>query len=243
MLLAEAKLQQAQAELYQAKLKAVQDVTIAYHAYQAKLREREVKSEAAKKIPGAAPGHVIATLNDEVAESEAKLAYLLGAGANQPPIAAGRAAAKSMVLRDMSARRGATTNALELVRQQQQQMMRQQQSMARADKRPEIPEKYRKILQKPVTVKFTSVPLNQIVDELNRLTGSELPILRQATQQFGTVPVSMELPEEVPLQTALELVADLTGCAFVFRDYGLLVLPYSSFADQYPRSATIPERP
>jgi len=240
MLLAEAKQRQAEAEFYQAKLKTVQDVTIAFHEYQAKLREREVQSEAVKKIPGATSGQAIARLNDEVAENEAKLAYLLGAGANQSPIGPGGITAKSTALRDTFARREITAKALEMMRQQQ---MLQQQPMARAEKRPEIPEKYRQILQKPVTVKFSSVPLNQIVDELNRLTGNELPILPQATHPFSTVPVSMELPEEVPLQTALELVADLTGCAFVFRDYGLLVLPNSSFASKYPRSATIPELP
>jgi hypothetical protein len=239
MLLAEAKLRQAEAELYQAKLKAVQEVTIAYHEYQAKLREHKVHLDANKKVPGSNPAHVIAKMNDETAESEAKLAYLLGAGANQPPFGPGGVTAKSMLLRDMSARREATANALEMMRQQQ---MHLQQPKAPAEKRPEIPEKYRHILQKPVTVKFTSVPLNQIVDEFNRLTGNELPILSQATPLLR-VPVSVDLSKEVSLQTALELVADLTGCVFVFRDYGLLVLPDSSLASQYPRSAMIPERP
>lgn len=230
MLLAEAKLRQAEAELYQAKLKAVQEVTIAYHEYQAKLREHKVHLEANKKVPGSNPAHVIAKMNDETAESEAKLAYLLGL-----TLEANRAGA---------ARQVETTQ-----RRSQPRIVSEPRETAKTivispAKRPEIPEKYRKVLQKPVKVKFAAVPLMEVVDFLNQSVGGELPIVRPAADEFNTdVVVDVELPEEVPLQAALELIADLTGCAFVFRDYGVLVKPDGLDGHEYPRSATIPETP
>jgi hypothetical protein len=230
--LAEAKLRQAEAEFYQAKLRTVQDVTIAFHEHQAKRRELEIHRKAKERVPGSTSAHELAKLNDDVVESEAKLAYLLGAGANRATAADGQEWSNLAALRGGLMTTQEAAKASESVRAQ---------VATAAAKRPEIPEKYRKVLQKPIKVQFTSIALMQIIEQFNQLTGNELPILRPAVGGLNGIPVTVDLSEEVPLQTALELVADLTGCVFVCRDYGLLVLPDRVSAAQYPRSATIPD--
>lgn len=268
VLLAEAKLRQSQAEYSQAKLKVAQDVTLAFYERSKRQMTLHTHREAGKKVPGSTPESEIQRMSDEVAESEAKLAYLLGAGvegnqaertartrlrgfyytlggekkdvtANQP--------ARDPAVDDKNAAKETPRETTQPVRitgvvKEFRDLPESRPGRSSSEKRPEIPEKYRKVLQKPVQVKFQALPLDQVIDQLNRITGEELPILQQAAGS-RTAPITVELAKEVPLQTALELLADLTGCAFVFRDYGLLVLPQAATASQYPRSATIPEQP
>lgn len=264
VLLAEAKLRQSQAEYSQAKLKVAQDVTLAFYERSKRQMTLQTHREAAKKVPGSTPESEIQRMSDEVAESEAKLAYLLGAGvegnqaertartrlrgfyftekkdvtANQP--------ARAPAVDDKEGAKETPRETLHPVRitgavEEFRNIPESRPGRSSSEKRPEIPEKYRKVLQKPVQVKLQALPLDQVIDQLNRITGEELPILQPAGKPTWA-PITVELAKEVPLQTALELLADLTGCAFVFRDYGLLVLPQAATASQYPRSATIPEQ-
>jgi len=233
VLLAEATMRQAQAEYNQAKLKAVQDVTVSFHQWKAQQSKVEVRRGANKQVPGSTPQHEIQQLTSELAETEAKLAYLLGVGAELHP--AGPASRK-VILKPIE-----TLQTIRITGVAEEPAAKKDASDRGAvEKRPEIPEKYRKILQKPMKVKFTSMPLDQIIDQLNKVAGDELPILRQTAFPFNNVPLSVELADEAPLETVLEMVADLTGCVFVFRDYGLLVVPQNS-PTRYSRAATIPE--
>ncbi|HUY93049.1 MAG TPA: hypothetical protein VMV10_30245 [Pirellulales bacterium] len=259
VLLAEAKVRQAQAEYNQAKLKAAQDVTVAFHERGAAQRSLETHREARMKIPGSVPEPEIQRLADELAECEAKMTYLLGAGAElkqaEPsdrketiqliphPI---RILHENRAVSDATANQDAGKQTPRVVLEPLEKVgtlhvASHPGSGAPAGKRPGIPEKYRKVLQKPVKVKFKDMNVDQIVEQLNRLTGDELPILLPR-QQFGAAPLTIELPKEVSLQTALEAVADMSECAFLFRDYGLLVVN-RSFVPNYPPSATIPELP
>ncbi|HXT57765.1 MAG TPA: hypothetical protein VN699_03980 [Pirellulales bacterium] len=233
VLLANAALRQAEAEYNQAKLQAVQDVTVAFHQWKVRQQQLEVRAKANKQVPGSTPAPEMQQLTSDLAEAEAKLTYLLGLGADLQPVETGRKIVvtpmgkfeKTYVFSRDSGEAVAKAGAAD---------------KGAVDKRPEIPEKYRKILQKPMKVKFTAMPLDQIIDQLNKVTGDDLPILRQAVFPFDRGPLNVELAEEVPLQTVLEMVADLTGCVFVFRDYGLLVVPQNS-PTRHSRAAMIPE--
>lgn len=78
VLLADAKLRQVQAEYSQAKLKVVQDVTVAFYERSMHQQTLQTHREAVKKVPGSTSELEIQRMSDEAAESEAKLAYLLG---------------------------------------------------------------------------------------------------------------------------------------------------------------------
>lgn len=238
VLLAEATVRQAQAEYNQAKLKAVQDVTVAFQQWNALQEKRKYDQKMHEK--GYVGASEIRQLTSELAETEAKLAYLMGVGAE---LHSADGSARNVILTP----KGIPERIYVLSRDSGEPVAKAgAPDKGAVEKRPEIPEKYRKILQKPMKVEFENSSFISVFEQIKQATSGKLPIivpLDALKNMYENANILPDLADETSLHTLLEMVADVTGCVFIFRDYGLLVVPDASSASRYPRAATIPEMP
>lgn len=194
--LADAKVREARAELNQVKLATAQKVTIAFARWQF---ERSQLNTAEKQPRGAMPASEIRRLRLELAEGAADLSYLLGNGATPPSDEAETVRHPPPLSFDSSVPAAA----------------------APATTRPGIPEQYAELMKKPVRVKISNFTIKDVLAQWNDQTGGEL----RTVEHLGPMGYDLDIAGEVPLATALEMLADLTDSAFVFRDYGLLAVP------------------
>ncbi len=216
VLLAEAELQKVQAEYRQAQLRAIQEVTVTFRQRELQQGELSDCEEANKRVPGSNPDREIQRLKHALAETDARLAYLLGIGAGLPE-------------QESAAREETHNPSLDAALDQY---------AAAKTKQPEIPEKFRELLRKPIRLKFDSRQLSDVFESLKSQTSGELRILMGMNAPTTFVPFDEE--NEAPLQSVLEMIADKTGGGFVIRDYGLLFIQ-GNVAIQYQNAATIPE--
>lgn len=194
--LADAKVRVARAELNQVKLATAQKVTVAYGRWES---ARSSFSRSSALGSGSVPSKQIRAIQRDVAEAAADLAYLLGNGAEPSAKDAETVRHPAPLPLDSGGQR----------------------SVASAATRPGVPEQYAELMKKPVRVRFNNFKITDVLALWNDQTGGELRIVANP----GKALYDLDIPGEVPLATALEMLADLTDSAFVFRDYGLLAVP------------------
>lgn len=204
VLLAEAKLRQAQAELNQTRLKVTREIVGAFNEKKQKQSalvgvERELQFAAKTAASGATSAveleKVKARLSEAelgIAQSDADIRYLLGVGSQLDP-----AQVRDPVSND-----------------------RPRKTVARPDT---IPESLREALARQVNAQFEKTPLGDAMAALSQQAGVSIILDQQAGVSPKDGEVSLVLAKPVPLATALQALADLNDFVFVFRDYGILV--------------------
>jgi hypothetical protein len=257
--LAEAKVRQAQAELYEARIGVVRDVTLAMQrrAYRKSLLEKYNVPEAIDKV------------REQILEDEGQIMYLLGIGA-EPHTAAPHSpsagdsqagpGAMGMMMRGMGMGMGGAMGgpgggmmaggmggggmmgggmggggmapggmmggsmgpAGGSMQSAMMGMMGGGSSSsattsAKSESSP--PDKLQKSLQSRVDLDFTEQPLGDVLDYLSQ--AAEVTFVRKQKDLSSPVTASLR---QVPLEVALQAIADLTDYCFVFRDYGILVI-------------------
>jgi hypothetical protein len=205
VLLAEAKLRQAQAELNQTRLKVTREVVGAFNEKKQKQSaivtvERELQFAAKTAASGATSAaeveKVKARLSEAelgIAQSDADLRYLLGVGSQLDP---------------NQFRDPAGSNE------------KPRKTVARPDT---IPESLREALAKPVSVQFNKVNFGDVLTGLSQQSGASILIDFQAGISTSDNEFTLVLGKPVPLATVLQALSDLHDFVFVFRDYGILV--------------------
>lgn len=80
LLVAQAKLAQAEADMVEAELNLTHDVTLAFLDFEAARKTLRSAEEVNQRTPGSYPGDALAQRQTELAEAEARCIYLLGLG-------------------------------------------------------------------------------------------------------------------------------------------------------------------
>jgi hypothetical protein len=223
ILLAESKLRQAQSELNQVRLKVTEEVVSLYYerrkqeelsaqlnqqlkVVQAAFRAGEIPSE---KVIEA----MIARSNAAAAvpQIEAQTRYLLGLGGDNPTrylLGLGGDAPGSQAMRQAGARSEVVTTL----------------------PRPEMPEKFRKILDMPASFEFEDTRLELALEYFSTEYKTRFLIDAAATGEVGgESPITLRVDDFTLLQ-ALQAILDVGfsdargyRLCFVIRDYGILV--------------------
>lgn len=217
VLLAEAKVRQAQAELNHVRLRVTREVIAAHHEQE--LLEQHVRT-AAMRLEAAQrrASSGMASTDEELevllarseaqarlAEGEATLKYLLGTGGTMTPADDG------------------------------------EKEDARPIERPPIPEKYRQVLDKRVSFMLEgSIAWPDAATRLQTAIGDELMKFFLVNDLINTASRWNLECKDVPLRSALEMICDHNPIAvFVFKDYGVLITKRGLAAGT--AGATIPE--
>ena len=224
ILVAEAKLRQAQAELNQARLKVAKEVLSAYN--QRRMQELTVKAlreglEDVRKRVSVGTSSTDEVRKAALAQAEAEAVLSAGVGTLQYLVGLG--------------------GKLELP-EEKREAKPQDQGPKRV-RRPPIPERFREALEKPVHLQFENLALDKIIAQLQAEAGNELPFVLDPSFDRAALTATMDLQKVLPLRTALLALHDqFQGLCFVFRDYGILVsIPGN--ASQIPGAAIPPEVP
>jgi hypothetical protein len=222
---AAAKLAEAEAELNRVRLQVAQKVLAHHHALdqaQAELRDAEQMLARRQRLGGAVSAEELAAARTAVVLAKAKLAaveaeapYLVG---KQPQLVGESKRA------DTAEAVAAYREALGLLYSSlaESRHLAWSGKFTDADVRGPMGEKIRKALDRPVTLRSTDAPPDDVVRML-RQSSPDLPI--HFVKRVGDPPakVTVEL-REVPLGAALEWLEDsLPGYRAVVREYGILI--------------------
>jgi hypothetical protein len=215
ILLAEAKLRQAQAELNQARLQVTQRVATLYYdrRKQEQLRGRLavlVKTVEQQVRAGRATHKELTEAILNQAEAEAKLAqleadirYVVGLGG-------------------------------ELRLPEEQASTAEREAEKAPPRRPEIPPETQKLLEMPFKVEWQQVSLRDALAQLQQATGDEVAFLLDPDIDGEELQVTLSFPREIPLKNALLALTDFQhGLCFVVRDYGILLTPCEKAATMH----------
>lgn len=212
--LADAKVRGAEAELSQIRLATARKVAVAFHAREN--NQQLLQMLEAQYASGTVPLKELAEPRQAVAESEAELLYLLGAG----------------------------TDAAEDSPPAEQPAGDEPKPEPAIGRRPELPKKLQEALAKTVTVAFNPIPIvgetggtrPMMLEDALKLLNSASDVRIVLSNSAAIYQVSLAPVDDVPLLSVLEMLADQTGCAFIVRDYGLLAVQRDD-ARQYPGAA------
>lgn len=209
LLVAEAKVREAQAEYDQVSLSVVHEVTVAFREYAHAKRSLTIN----ERNRGVVPATQLLEHRESVERAKARLNYMLGIDtrpegrwtkvqlrllAEPAPVqVADRGAPRSPVAQPRDA--GELTISPEL----------------------------QAALNNTTDFDFTEQPLSDVLDYLGER--NQLQFLKKGNLDM---PVTALL-KGVTVQAALQALADLTQTSFVFRDYGILVVQHPSEAEIY----------
>lgn len=223
ILVADAKLRQAQAEWNEARQSVVHDLTLAFKRRELNKAIMESRSDATDDVRQA------------FLEDEAKIIYLLGVAAELPD----RADTK----RDHLPRAGLYSPVITPsdpdARAAEQNPMGGGGRVGSAasaaldsSEFEDLPDHLRSFLNKRIDFDFTEVPLREVLDYIQQAGGAEIDFVLQNPTEWNAP--DADKPDNrfsvtaaikhVTVAAALEALADLNGCAFIFRDYGILVI-------------------
>jgi hypothetical protein len=211
VLIADAKVRQAQAELNEAKFKVVSKVTAAFRDY-----AHYKKMLVDVQNPNSASDDLRRQIRQEIEASELDLIYLLGIGAE--PTSLSQQAKLSVDETDYvwtyyAKTRGqpgtpaADDGAPKPIKNE------------REARSPAIPKALRAVLAEETVLDFADQPLRDAVEYLSDRHGFQFITHEKSID----VPVSVNI-SGITLAAALQAIADLTNYCFVFRDYGILVV-------------------
>jgi hypothetical protein len=267
ILVADAKVRQAQAELNEVRLSVVQELTLAFQrraSNKAVLAHHEAAVQTGQESPLAKTD-----VQQAVMEDETRILYLLGVGAEQTAEAptsasAGPKAGPGMGMMGggmgmqgmMSGMSGGMRGPMGGMAPMGGGMggmtpgMRGPMgggmmggagggrtgpgtSSALDGGRPsDLPENVRKFLDKRLDVDFAKGALADVLTYLQAAGDSDVAFIIESPEEWKPNPeggadewVSVTLVlKQVTVRSALQALADIYHCAFVFRDYGILVL-------------------
>jgi hypothetical protein len=235
---AEAKLQEAEAELNRTRLQVTQTVMTLYHeveANRAQVRSAEADLRRLNELGarGAAPQANLALAESrllkakaDLAKAEAQLPYLLG----KPPLKADRtrkeaaaALQRLLYLSELTAaQRAWSEKTLEIDPNRRQWLI-----ASRPRRLLGATEKLRKALDTPVSLDFsTKVPLRDVLNHLeDKVSGISFRVYSGGDRSsLIDTPVELRLKQRVPLGAALQAIGDgIPQLRFAVRDYGILV--------------------
>ncbi|MGH7140838.1 MAG: hypothetical protein ACREHD_34335, partial [Pirellulales bacterium] len=233
ILVAEAKLQQAQAELNEVRQSVVHDLTVTF--------QRWSYNKDLAKMPEHLSAEQLRDAALAVREDEAKLNYLIGVGTdaraavngNDGGHFAGDGGMGPMMGPMGMGPGGMGPGGMGPMMGQMMSMMgggsRKQAPKESAEEAADdlrqfsnLPEKFRRFLEKRVDMEFTEQPLTDVLAYLEAAANTEVDFVTDVTDERMARPVTLNL-KQVTIAAALQALADLYGCAFVFRDYGILV--------------------
>lgn len=197
--LADAKVRGAEAELNQIRLATARKVAVAFHRRQYEKQVLEVFE--ARRASGTIRIEELAEPRQAVAESEAELLYLLGAG---------------------------TDSAVEIP-PAEQPAADEPKAQPAIGRRPELPNKLHEALAKTVTLDFkvageTGGTRPMMIADALKLLNSVSDVRIVLSNSAAIYQVNIAKVDDEPLLSVLEMIADQTGCAFIVRDYGLLAI-------------------
>jgi outer membrane efflux protein len=241
VLQAEAKLNRAQADLNQARLKVIREVITAFHErkkleettdVQASQLERMQKMVETGQAPTDSAGQARLQLTEaraRLAQVEAQIRYMMGNDAGgslgsgkSPPRLPGSGAPAGPG--PGSAASGPRPES-------------------EPRPRPPVPERLEQALNQRVSLNIPegNGVLQPVCEQIRKALGGQTLVIHASITNQGEIPVQTPIElKDVPLKDALLAVADLFRVSFVLRDYGLLmVAPEEAMA--YP-STTIPEQ-
>lgn len=252
ILVAEAKVRQAQAELNEVRLSVTQELTLAFRR-RASNKQALAFHEAAEAIGKEQP--VANTkLRQAIMEDESRIVYLLGVGLETADHADRPDSSFKAMAEMMSGMRsgtggatpggsmagGAVPGGMMGMQGMQSSMMRMMGgdmpggmmgglfaggAAASADRKSEsaLSEKLRKFLQTRIEMDFTEQPVSDVLDYLHATAGGDVNFVWKKQPVEG---ITMSL-KQVTVEAGLQAIADLTDYCFIFRDYGILVLSHT----------------
>lgn len=94
-----------------------------------------------------------------------------------------------------------------------------------------LPEKFQRFLEKRVDMDSTEEPLKDVLEYVKEAANTEVDFVTDDTDEHMARPVTLRL-KQVTIAAALQALVDLYSCAFVFRDYGILVIGPDRQPDQ-----------
>ncbi|HVR74211.1 MAG TPA: TolC family protein [Planctomycetota bacterium] len=200
ILQADAQVRKAQARLNQVRLRALEEVSTAFHdreRHKAVIEGQEQALEIARRLvqTGQAPTDSVSVPQIALIEAKARLEqneaharYLLGLGGD------GRLASTSQPAPEARPER----------------------------RRPPFSERVQKLLEMKVSIQMENKSTAEIAKKLNELTGENVQV---AGIQLHIVHSEKLNLQDVPLRQALEMLSEATSLPlyFVFRDYGILI--------------------
>jgi hypothetical protein len=204
VLLAEAKVRQAQAELHQARLKVARDVVTAFNEKKQQQALFEVAARGLQDMQKVAEAGAVSKPEVDqarlraseaelgAAQTDATLRYLLGIGSQHESDPFGRASATEV----------------------------------KPETRPRpvrISEPFIQSLKRPVSGPFENTTLADLVKRLSDQGNVSILIDNKGFMDQGQLPVSIPLQEPVTLSAVFHALADQYDVCFLFRDYGILV--------------------
>jgi hypothetical protein len=230
---AEAKVNEAEAELNRTRLLVMQKVVASYSACKAARAKVETFEAQLNHLSSATPGGERARLvgelmaaKAELETAEADMPFLLG----KPP----RKAEAEAPRQDSEAAVSAGLRFLSRMQTGQDQAAALGLlSLAAAQQVAPVPvaEKVRKALDAPIAVDFKDVPFAEVLEYLQDKAG--VVIRDQMTRHYpeGGPKITLKFSEPLPLRAVLQALEDefddarSLGLRFVVRDYGLLAIP------------------
>ncbi|HQU43697.1 MAG TPA: hypothetical protein PK867_12855, partial [Pirellulales bacterium] len=233
ILVADAKVRQAQAELNEVRLGIARDITLVFQRYtnNKALRAKTVATEHAE----------LEKLRQAILEDEAHLVYLLGAGTES-----GKPAERAeLPAKVQQAAAGGGMGAMmgpmgsgpmpggmgggPMGGMGMGGMAMGGNGMGGMPSGPGISEKIQKFLQSRVDLDFENQPLDDVLTYLEQTVGGDVRFVGKERlapsadpSSPGPIPVTVHL-EQVTVEVGLQALADLTSYCFIFRDYGILV--------------------
>jgi hypothetical protein len=244
---AEAKLQEASAELERARLKVTQKVVAAYHALQTQKAEVGIAEASVMRVielmkKGAIPQANLDSARQQLILAKAKLTALEG----ELPYLLGKSSLKSSLKKDDQALAERYRALLYLYELQLARRAWNEQdtigSLTRQRPPVQAPRgtvavKLKKALDKPVTLKFEKAPLVDVLKFLEEKVEGVTFRVVNSNRGMEKGLISLEL-KEVPLGAVIQAIQDSTrGLRFVVRDYGVLV----TWEDRLPPRALLLE--
>lgn len=214
VLIADAKVRQAQAELNEVKFKVVGKVTAAYREY---AHYKQTLVDIPKDFKG--PNDALRRqIQSQIEGSELDLIYLLGIGADSalPSPEQGGISVDEHNSDGRSQTKSANKAAAGRKIEEASIPALKKQRAARA---PVIPKVLRTALASKTVMEFDDQPLQEAVAYLGERHGVQFIL----SEKQITVPVTCNV-HDITLAAALQAIADLTRYCFVFRDYGILVV-------------------
>ena len=228
VLVAEAKLRQAQAELNEVRQTVVHDLTL---AYQRRSHNKWLTKEMSESVPAAQLREAQLALQ----EDEAKIVYLLGVGGTITPASnvsrTGVERSGEKVMVEQPAGEVAKPANAEGQKMEEASYNVLREAWKHANPKPEFPEYARAFLEKRIDLDFTEQSLREVLDYINQAGDGSVEFVIQTPEEWEPQPgdevpvplVTLSL-KHVTIAAALQALADRYDCAFVFRDYGVLVL-------------------
>jgi hypothetical protein len=230
VLVAEAKVRQAQAELNEVRLSVTHDMTL---AFQRRARNKQIDDMRKKNgVSGVGTSEFGEKLHQVILEDESRIIYLLGVGSNgahrpDPPQASIQRTndLPSAIADHLVVERAAVVDG--------------RAASPERGSLSKLPDKMRTTLETRVEFAFERQPLSDVLEYLTECLkdppGGPVQFISQydLSETFVTLYL-----KDITVAAGLQALADLHKYGFIFRDYGILVVETDDEIDSYRAAGT-----